>query len=126
MPRTDQSPPTTHHRPPGLVAKAASLPFVIIIWAYRVTLSPFIGGQCKHTPTCSRYALEAYRVHGPIHGTILTIRRILSCNPFAHGGYDPVPINEPPTDSRARANSTQAKAPSRTDPTAMDHGPTTP
>jgi uncharacterized protein len=126
MPRTDQPPPVTSHRPPGLVARAVSLPFIIIIWAYRLTLSPFVGGQCKHTPTCSRYALEAYRVHGPIRGTVLTARRILSCNPFAHGGYDPVPINEPPADSRARANPTQAPAPSRTDPTAMDHGPTTP
>jgi len=123
MPRTDQPPPTTHHRQPGLVAKTLSIPFIAIIWLYRITLSPFVGGQCKHTPTCSRYALEAYRVHGPILGSILTTRRILRCNPFAKGGYDPVPINEPPTKT---TTTTQANDPSRTDPTSMPNGPTNP
>ncbi|KAA0214011.1 MAG: membrane protein insertion efficiency factor YidD [Leptolyngbya sp. PLA3] len=72
------------------------LPFVALIWAYRCTLSPFLGGQCRFHPTCSRYALEAYRMHGPWLGTRLTVRRVLRCHPFNRGGYDPVPVNEPP------------------------------
>ena len=46
--------------------RAATLPFLGAIYAYRITLSPFLGGQCRFHPTCSRYALEAYREHGPV------------------------------------------------------------
>ena len=79
---------------PGLIARLCSLPFVGLIWVYRFTLSPFIGGQCRYEPTCSRYGLEAYKYHGPIRGTVLTLRRIGRCHPLAKGGYDPVPIPE--------------------------------
>lgn len=79
---------------PGPIARVCSLPFVGLIWVYRFTLSPFIGGQCRYEPTCSRYGLEAYRYHGPIRGTVLTLRRIGRCHPLAKGGYDPVPIPE--------------------------------
>lgn len=71
-----------------------SLPFIGAIWAYRVTLSPFLGGQCRYFPTCSRYGLDAYEEHGPLRGTYLTVRRVLRCHPFARGGYDPVPPRE--------------------------------
>ncbi len=47
--------------------------------------------SCKYYPTCSSYAMEALQVHGVIKGSILTIWRILRCNPFSKGGYDPVP-----------------------------------
>ncbi|MCC6428756.1 MAG: membrane protein insertion efficiency factor YidD [Phycisphaerales bacterium] len=67
---------------------------MLLIRAYQVTLSPFIGGQCRYSPTCSNYALDAYREHGPWRGTGMTIRRILRCHPFARGGYDPVPPRE--------------------------------
>ncbi len=79
---------------PGMIAQACSLPFVGLIWLYRFTLSPIIGGQCRYDPTCSRYGLDAYKYHGPIRGTVMTIRRIVRCHPFAKGGYDPVPIPE--------------------------------
>jgi putative membrane protein insertion efficiency factor len=79
---------------PGLIARVCSLPFVAAIWIYRFTLSPIIGGQCRYMPTCSQYGLDAYRLHGPIRGTKLTIGRILRCHPLAKGGYDPVEIPE--------------------------------
>jgi putative membrane protein insertion efficiency factor len=79
---------------PGVIARACSLPFVLVIWIYRFTLSPIIGGQCRYDPTCSQYGLDAYRLHGPIRGTAMTIGRILRCHPLAKGGYDPVPIPE--------------------------------
>lgn len=72
--------------------RLGNIPFVLVIRVYRVTLSPFIGGQCRYEPTCSVYGLEAYRLHGPIRGTRLTLSRILRCHPFVKGGYDPVPI----------------------------------
>lgn len=68
-----------------------SLPFIVLIKLYQFTLSPFVGRQCRFHPTCSWYALDAYRLHGPIQGTMLTARRILKCHPFHRGGYDPVP-----------------------------------
>ncbi len=58
---------------------------------YQKNISPLHPGCCRFTPTCSNYAVEALRVHGAIKGTALTIWRILRCNPFCKGGYDPVP-----------------------------------
>ncbi len=71
---------------------ALSLPFILVIRLYQVTLSPLVGRHCRFHPTCSRYAAEAYRVHGPIRGTYLTARRIARCHPFGGHGYDPVPL----------------------------------
>lgn len=67
-------------------------PFIALIWVYRCTLSPVIGRQCRFEPTCSQYALDAYRRYGAARGTLLTARRIARCHPFSAGGYDPVPI----------------------------------
>lgn len=65
---------------------------ITLIKFYRKYLSPYIGyGCCKYTPTCSAYALEAYEKYGFFKGTRLTVWRILRCNPFSKGGYDPVP-----------------------------------
>jgi hypothetical protein len=78
----------------GPLARAFNTPFVLLIRLYRVTLSPLVGGQCRYEPTCSGYGLEAYRLHGPVRGSLLTLRRILRCHPFVKGGYDPVPLPE--------------------------------
>lgn len=54
-------------------------------------LVPFSShGNCKFTPSCSNYAIDAYEKYGFIKGTFMTIKRILRCNPFNKGGYDPV------------------------------------
>lgn len=59
---------------------------------YRKYISPMKrGGCCRFTPTCSSYALEAVEKYGALKGSYLSIRRILRCNPFHKGGYDPVP-----------------------------------
>ena len=50
--------------------------------------------MCKHIPTCSNYAIGVFNEFGFFKGCFLTIKRILKCNPFSKGGYDPVPINE--------------------------------
>ncbi|MBO6079873.1 MAG: membrane protein insertion efficiency factor YidD [Bacteroidales bacterium] len=62
-----------------------------LIKLYQVTLSPYIGRACRYTPTCSNYGIEAIQKHGPFKGTWLTIKRVLSCNPWGGSGYDPVP-----------------------------------
>lgn len=56
---------------------------------YISPLKPY--GTCKYYPTCSNYAIEAYQKYGFFKGTVLTVWRILRCNPFSKGGYDPVP-----------------------------------
>ncbi|HYE60934.1 MAG TPA: membrane protein insertion efficiency factor YidD [Phycisphaerales bacterium] len=81
--------------PPGVDlpgrASVWSIPFELLIRLYQITLSRFLGGQCRYWPTCSHYGLKAYRSHGVVRGTWLTARRVLRCHPFAKGGYDPVP-----------------------------------
>lgn len=65
---------------------------LFLIRTYQVTLSPrFSGGACRFTPTCSQYAVEAIETHGLIKGSAIAFWRILRCNPFCKGGYDPVP-----------------------------------
>ena len=72
----------------GLI-RVVSLPIVF----YRRFLSPLKGrGVCRFTPTCSEYALEALEEWGIVCGLGLTVWRVLRCNPFCRGGYDPVPL----------------------------------
>lgn len=78
------------------------------VYFYRYVISPMIGSNCRHTPTCSTYALEALEKHGPIRGTLLTIRRVASCHPWGTSGYDPVPEPKEKA-SRAREESGDAR-----------------
>ncbi|MDY6327259.1 MAG: membrane protein insertion efficiency factor YidD [Bacteroidales bacterium] len=73
------------------VSHVVSSILIGLIRLYQVTLSPLIGRACRYTPTCSNYGIEAIRKHGPVKGTFLTIKRVLSCNPWGGSGYDPVP-----------------------------------
>ena len=58
---------------------------------YKAQISPQLPPACRYTPTCSEYAIEAIERRGLIVGGLLATRRLLSCHPFARGGYDPVP-----------------------------------
>jgi hypothetical protein len=58
---------------------------------YKARVSPLLPPACRYTPTCSEYAMEAIERHGLVRGGLLATRRLLSCHPFARGGYDPVP-----------------------------------
>lgn len=64
-----------------------------LIKFYRKCISPLKLPCCRFTPTCSQYAIEAITVHGAFKGALLAIWRVLRCNPFCKGGYDPVPEN---------------------------------
>jgi uncharacterized protein len=64
---------------------------VMLIKLYQWILSPYIGNQCRFTPTCSHYAIEAYTKFGVFKGTYLTVTRIARCHPWHAGGHDPVP-----------------------------------
>jgi len=62
-----------------------------LIRFYQLVLSPFMGNQCRFTPTCSQFAREAVEKHGAFKGSWLAIRRISRCHPWHAGGHDPVP-----------------------------------
>ncbi len=73
------------------MTQAASDALRAMIWLYRYSLSYFIGRNCRFLPTCSAYADEAIRIHGPIQGTRLALRRFCRCHPWGGNGFDPVP-----------------------------------
>jgi putative membrane protein insertion efficiency factor len=64
---------------------------IALIRLYQLALSPFIGNQCRFTPTCSQYAREAVERHGALKGSWLALRRVGRCHPWHPGGHDPVP-----------------------------------
>lgn len=66
-------------------------PFVLLIRAYQLAVSPWLGNRCRFHPSCSEYSMEALRRHGVMRGLWLGIRRIGRCHPWHPGGYDPVP-----------------------------------
>ncbi|MDM5334831.1 membrane protein insertion efficiency factor YidD [Ureibacillus composti] len=70
-------------------------PFIWLIKFYRKFISPVTPPSCRFHPTCSQYGLEAFQKHGAIKGVILTTIRILKCQPFHPGGFDPVPEKWP-------------------------------
>ncbi len=62
--------------------------------AYQWTVRPIIGAHCRFEPSCSHYAIGALASHGALRGTALAARRLLRCNPWNAGGFDPVPSRE--------------------------------
>lgn len=62
-----------------------------LIRLYQLTLSAWVGRECRYLPTCSQYAMEAVERHGALRGSWIAAGRILRCHPFGGRGYDPVP-----------------------------------
>lgn len=62
-----------------------------ILKFYKTTISPFLPPACRFTPTCSVYTMEAVEKYGALKGSWLGLKRLLRCQPFCKGGYDPVP-----------------------------------
>ena len=77
--------------PLTILKEVLSLPFIVLIKGYQLIISPWLGNQCRYTPTCSQYGIEALKKYGPIKGLWLTIKRIARCNPWGGHGPDPVP-----------------------------------
>jgi uncharacterized protein len=65
--------------------------FILPIRLYQLTLSPLLGTHCRHTPSCSQYAIDAIAEWGPVKGMWLGMKRIARCHPWGTSGYDPVP-----------------------------------
>ncbi|MDT0622269.1 membrane protein insertion efficiency factor YidD [Croceitalea vernalis] len=66
-------------------------PFVFLVRAYQLLISPYTPATCRYSPTCSTYTLNALKKHGLFKGGWLSLKRIISCNPWGGKGYDPVP-----------------------------------
>jgi putative membrane protein insertion efficiency factor len=82
-----------------VLSAAKSLPQMfarVLVKAYRLTLSPLVGSNCRHLPTCSQYADEAFARHGLWAGGWMTLARLLRCQPFGTSGLDFVPKAPPP------------------------------
>jgi putative membrane protein insertion efficiency factor len=72
------------------MSRAVRSVFLAPLIVYRRVLSPALPRRCKYEPTCSAYAERAIREYGILRGLVLALWRLLRCNPFSHGGYDPV------------------------------------
>lgn len=72
---------------PSLAARTC----ILGVRGYQVVLGPLLGGQCRYTPSCSFYSIEAFARHGAWRGLVLTLRRIGRCHPWGGHGHDPVP-----------------------------------
>ena len=75
----------------GKINKILSYPLVLPIRLYQKYISPHKAPSCRFTPTCSVYAVTALREWGPVVGLALAVWRVIRCNPFSKGGFDPVP-----------------------------------
>jgi uncharacterized protein len=75
---------------PGRLAALLRTLVTTPIVVYQRVVSPALPRRCKYEPTCSRYAVEAIRRYGAARGVVLAAWRLLRCNPWSHGGYDPV------------------------------------
>lgn len=99
-----------------LIRQTIELPFLPIKYLflgmlrlYKKILSPLLPPACRFTPTCSEYFYEALVRKGLFHGTILGVYRLLRCQPFSKGGYDPVDLDQPPLGIPGAEDPTKSK-----------------
>lgn len=64
---------------------------IVFIRGYQLLISPYLGHHCRFSPSCSQFAIEAFRKHSVFKALFLSVKRILRCHPWHPGGYDPVP-----------------------------------
>ena len=77
-----------------MIEQSLSALLCLLIRSYQLLISPILGPTCRYLPSCSVYATEAIRIHGPLKGSWLAVQRVCRCHPFHRGGYDPVPGGE--------------------------------
>ena len=74
-----------------MISKFFSFLLIVLVKIYQGIISPILPNACRYTPTCSEYSIHAIKMHGPFKGFVLSVKRILSCNPWGGHGHDPVP-----------------------------------
>ena len=75
----------------ALLKKILAFPFLLVVYIYKYVISPLTPASCRHYPTCSSYSVQALKMHGPLRGSWMSVKRIASCHPWGSGGIDPVP-----------------------------------
>ena len=75
----------------SILIKIVKIILLGVVKIYQGAISPLIGQNCRHVPTCSAYATQAITVWGPFKGGCLSLKRLLKCHPWGTSGYDPVP-----------------------------------
>ena len=83
-----------------ILIKVIGFVILIPVYIYKYAISPLTPASCRHYPTCSEYAVQAVKIHGPIKGFWMATKRISKCHPWGTHGYDPVP----PKKSKAKGN----------------------
>lgn len=78
-----------------IIRKILSFPLIFLVKIYQWIISPIFPQACRYDPTCSSYTIEALKVWGPLKGSYLGLKRILSCHPWGGQGHDPVPERKP-------------------------------
>lgn len=74
-----------------IIKKFLAKLLIYVVRFYQLVISPLYAPTCRFTPTCSSYAIQALKKHGPFKGLFLTLKRIGSCHPWGREGHDPVP-----------------------------------
>jgi hypothetical protein len=95
----------------SVVSRIARWLAVAPIAVYQRVLSPFLPRRCKYEPTCSHYAIDAIGEYGILRGAVLALWRLLRCNPWSYGGYDPVEDQRLFKDGRASTDPGERTAP---------------
>lgn len=75
----------------NFLKKIIGFPIILLVKIYQLIISPIFPANCRYTPTCSNYMVEAIKIWGPVKGSYLGIKRISSCHPWGGHGDDPVP-----------------------------------
>ena len=75
----------------GMIKRFFTFLLLLPVYFYKYCISPMTPASCRYTPTCSEYAVQALKKHGPVKGLYLAVKRILRCHPWGGSGYDPVP-----------------------------------
>ena len=75
----------------ALIKRFFTFLLLLPVYFYKYCISPMTPASCRYTPTCSEYAVQALKKHGPVKGLYLAVKRILRCHPWGGSGYDPVP-----------------------------------
>ncbi|MFW6309566.1 MAG: membrane protein insertion efficiency factor YidD [Prolixibacteraceae bacterium] len=76
------------------IEKGVGWILLVPVYFYKYGISPYTPASCRHVPSCSEYAVQAIKIHGPFKGFFLATKRISKCNPWGTHGYDPVPLKE--------------------------------
>ena len=78
-----------------MIGRVISAFLIVFVRGYQVLISPWLGSNCRHQPTCSAYMIEALREWGPFRGAWMGMKRIAQCHPWGTSGHDPVPSRPP-------------------------------